>query len=96
MLELRNKELRISGEIEKNVIITVCYERLVNDRNGNPRYALSFFYNDFNLNYMLHDNFKYKINKNGYLIVQSYSIDLTIDSVLNDIKFDFEKYYKKL
>ena len=95
MLELRNKELRISGEIEKDVKIIVCYDRIVNDRNGNPRYSLSFFYNDFNLNYMLHDDYKHKINKNGYLIAQSYSIDLTIDSILNDIKDYFEKYYNK-
>lgn len=94
MLELRSKELKIYREAEKTITITVCYERLANDRNGNPRYSLSFFYNDFNLNYMLHDDYKHKINKNGYLIVQSYSIDLTIDSILKDIKNYFEKHYK--
>ena len=91
MLELRNKELKIYRETEKSVIITVCYERIVNDRNGNPRYSLSFFYEGMNLNNMLYDNYKYKINKNGYLITTSYNIISTIDSILKDIKNYFEK-----
>lgn len=94
MLELRNKELKIYGEAEKNVIITVCYERIVNDRNGNPRYALSFFWNDFNLNNILRDNFKYKIDKNVHLIVSTYSIDAAIDSILKDLKIYLENIKK--
>ena len=91
MLELRNKELKIYRETEKDVTITVCYERIVNDRNGNPRYSLSFFYEGMNLNNMLHDNYKYKINKNGYLVLTSYNIYGTIESILKDIKNYFEK-----
>ena len=94
MLELRSKELRIYGETEKDVTITVCYERIVNDRNGNPRYSLSFFYKDFNLNNKLHDNYKYKINKNGYLILTSYSINNTIESILKDIKNYLKNNFK--
>ena len=90
MLELRSKELKIYGETEKDVTITVCYERIANDRNGNPRYSLSFFWNDFNLNNILHDNFKYKIDKNVHLIVSTYSIDAVIDSILKDIKIYLE------
>ena len=91
MLELRNKELKIYRETEKSVIITVCYERIVNDRNGNPRYSLSFFYEGMNLNNMLYDNYKYKINKNGYLITTSYNINSTIESILKDVKNYFER-----
>ena len=94
MLELRNKELKIYNEAEKNVIITVCYERLANDRNGNPRYSLSFFWKDFNLNNILRDNFKYKIDKNIHLIVSTYSIDAAIDSILKDIKIYLENIKK--
>ena len=91
MLELRSKELKIYGETEKDVTITVCYERIANDRNGNPRFSLSFFWNDFNLNNILRDNFKYKIDKNIHLIVSTYSIDAAIDSILKDIKIYLEK-----
>ena len=90
MLELRSKKLKVANGTEKEVIITVCYERLANDRNGNPRYSLSFFWKDFNLNNILHDNFKYKIDKNVYLIVSTYSIDAVIDSILKDIKIYLE------
>ena len=90
MLELRSKELKIYGETEKDVTITVCYERIANDRNGNPRFSLSFFWNDFNLNNILRDNFKYKIDKNIHLIVSTYSIDAAIDSILKDIKIYLE------
>ena len=90
MLELRSKKLKVANGTEKEVIITVCYERLANDRNGNPRYSLSFFWKDFNLNNILHDNFKYKIDKNIYLIVSTYSIDAVIDSILKDIKIYLE------
>lgn len=93
MLELRSKELKIYGETEKDVTITVCYERLANDRNGNPRYALSFFYGDFNLNNKIHDNYKYKINKNGYLVLTSYSINNTIESILKDVKNYLEQVF---
>lgn len=93
MLELRNKELKIDSKIGKEVTITICYERILNDRNGNPRYSLSFFYDDFNLNNRLHDNYKYKINKNGYLILTSYNINSTIDSILKDIKNYFENNF---
>ena len=94
MLELRSKELKIYGETEKDVTITVCYERLANDRNGNPKYSLSFFWNDFNLNNILRDNFKYKIDKNVHLIVSTYSIDAAIDSILKDIKIYLENIKK--
>lgn len=94
MLELRSKELKIYGETEKDVTITVCYERIANDRNGNPRYSLSFFWNDFNLNNILRDNFKYKIDKNIHLIVSTYSIDAAIDSILKDIKIYLENIKK--
>lgn len=94
MLELRSKELKIYGETEKDVTITVCYEKLANDRNGNPRYSLSFFWNDFNLNNILRDNFKYKIDKNIHLIVSTYSIDAAIDSILKDIKIYLENIKK--
>lgn len=94
MLELRSKELKIYGETEKDVTITVCYERLANDRNGNPRYSLSFFWKDFNLNNILRDNFKYKIDKNIHLIVSTYSIDAAIDSILKDIKIYLENIKK--
>lgn len=93
MLELRNKELKIDSKIGKEVTITICYERILNDRNGNPRYSLSFFYDDFNLNNRLHDNYKYKINKNGYLILTSYNINSAIDSILKDIKNYFENNF---
>ena len=93
MLELRNKKLKIDSKIGKEVTITICYERILNDRNGNPRYSLSFFYDDFNLNNRLHDNYKYKINKNGYLILTSYNINSTIDSILKDIKNYFENNF---
>jgi hypothetical protein len=86
MLELRSKKLKVEGKAYREVEITVCYERLSNDRNGNPRYTLSFFWNEFNLNNMLHDNYKHKINKNGYLVLTSYNIDTTIESILKDIK----------
>lgn len=91
MLELRNKKLKIDSIIGKEVTITICYERILNDRNGNPRYTLSFFYDDFNLNNRLHDDYKYKINKNGYLVLTSYNIDTTIESILKDIKNYFER-----
>lgn len=91
MLELRNKKLKIDSKIGKEVTITICYERILNDRNGNPRYTLSFFYDDFNLNNRLHDDYKYKINKNGYLVLTSYNIDATIESILKDIKNYFER-----
>lgn len=91
MLELRNKKLKIDSNIGKEVTITICYERILNDRNGNPRYTLSFFYDDFNLNNRLHDDYKYKINKNGYLVVTSYNINSTIESILKDIKNYFER-----
>lgn len=92
MLELRNKELKIDSKIiGKAVTITVCYERILNDRNGNPRYSLTFFYDDFNLNNRLHDDYKYKINKNGYLVLTSYNINATIESILKDIKNYFER-----
>ena len=94
MLELRSKELKIYGETEKDVTIIVCYERIANDRNGNPRYSLSFFWNDFNLNNILRDNFKYKIDKNIHLIVSTYSIDAAIDSILKDIKIYLENIKK--
>ena len=94
MLELRSKELKIYGETEKDVTIIVCYERLANDRNGNPRYSLSFFWKDFNLNNILRDNFKYKIDKNVHLIVSTYSIDAAIDSILKDIKIYLENIKK--
>ena len=94
MLELRSKELKIYGETEKDVTITVCYERLANDRNGNPKYSLSFFWKDFNLNNILRDNFKYKIDKNIHLIVSTYSIDAAIDSILKDIKIYLENIKK--
>ena len=94
MLELRSKELKIYGETEKDVTITVCYERIANDRNGNPRYSLSFFWKDFNLNNILRDNFKYKIDKNIHLIVSTYSIDAAIDSILKDIKIYLENIKK--
>ena len=94
MLELRSKELKIYGETEKDVTIIVCYERIANDRNGNPRYSLSFFWNDFNLNNILRDNFKYKIDKNVHLIVSTYSIDAAIDSILKDIKIYLENIKK--
>ena len=94
MLELRSKELKIYGETEKDVTITVCYERIANDRNGNPRFSLSFFWNDFNLNNILRDNFKYKIDKNVHLIVSTYSIDAAIDSILKDIKIYLENIKK--
>lgn len=91
MLELKNKKLKIDSNIGKEVTITICYERILNDRNGNPRYTLSFFYDDFNLNNRLHDDYKYKINKNGYLVVTSYNINSTIESILKDIKNYFER-----
>lgn len=91
MLELRNKKLKIDSNIGKEVTITICYERILNDRNGNPRYTLSFFYDDFNLNNRLHDDYKYKINKNGYLVLTSYNINSTIESILKDIKNYFER-----
>ena len=91
MLELRNKKLKIDSKIGKEVTITICYERILNDRNGNPRYTLSFFYDDFNLNNRLHDDYKYKINKNGYLVLTSYNINATIESILKDIKYYFER-----
>lgn len=91
MLELRNKKLKIDSNIGKEVTITICYERILNDRNGNPRYTLSFFYDDFNLNNKLHDDYKYKINKNGYLVLTSYNINSTIESILKDIKNYFER-----
>lgn len=91
MLELRNKKLKIDSNIGKEVTITICYERILNDRNGNPRYTLSFFYDDFNLNNRLHDDYKYKINKNGYLVLTSYNINATIESILKDIKNYFER-----
>lgn len=91
MLELRNKKLKIDSIIGKEVTITICYERILNDRNGNPRYTLSFFYDDFNLNNRLHDDYKYKINKNGYLVLTSYNINATIESILKDIKNYFER-----
>lgn len=91
MLKLRNKELKIEGKESKEVKITICYERMANDRNGNPRYTLSFFWNGMNLNNMLHDNYKYKINKNGYLVLTSYNIYRTVESILKDIKNYFEK-----
>ena len=94
MLELRSKELKIYGETEKDVTIIVCYERIANDRNGNPRYSLSFFWNDFNLNNILRDNFKYKIDKNVHLIVSTYSIDAAIDSILKDLKIYLENIKK--
>ena len=94
MLELRSKELKIYGETEKDVTITVCYERIANDRNGNPRYSLSFFWKDFNLNNILRDNFKYKIDKNIHLIVSTYSIDAAIDSILKDLKIYLENIKK--
>ena len=94
MIELRSKELKIYGETEKDVTITVCYERIANDRNGNPRYSLSFFWKDFNLNNILRDNFKYKIDKNVHLIVSTYSIDAAIDSILKDIKIYLENIKK--
>ena len=94
MLELRSKELKIYGETEKDLTITVCYERIANDRNGNPRYSLSFFWKDFNLNNILRDNFKYKIDKNIHLIVSTYSIDAAIDSILKDIKIYLENIKK--
>ena len=94
MLELRSKELKIYGETEKDVTIIVCYERIANDRNGNPRYSLSFFWKDFNLNNILRDNFKYKIDKNIHLIVSTYSIDAAIDSILKDIKIYLENIKK--
>lgn len=91
MLELRNKKLKIDSNIGKEVTITICYERILNDRNGNPRYTLSFFYDDFNLNNRLHDDYKYKINKNGYLVLTSYNINAAIESILKDIKNYFER-----
>lgn len=91
MLELRNKKLKIDSKIGKEVTITICYERILNDRNGNPRYTLSFFYDDFNLNNRLHDDYKYKVNKNGYLVLTSYNINATIESILKDIKNYFER-----
>lgn len=91
MLELRNKKLKIDSIIGKEVTITICYERILNDRNGNPRYSITFFYDDFNLNNRLHDDYKYKINKNGYLVLTSYNIDTTIESILKDIKNYFER-----
>lgn len=91
MLELRNKELKIDSKIGKEATITICYERILNDRNGNPRYTLSFFWNELNMNSMLHDNYKYKINKNGYLVLTSYNINTTIESILKDIKNYFER-----
>lgn len=91
MLELKNKKLKIDSNIGKEVTITICYERILNDRNGNPRYTLSFFYDDFNLNNRLHDDYKYKINKNGYLVLTSYNINSTIESILKDIKNYFER-----
>ena len=91
MLELRNKKLKIDSNIGKEVTITICYERILNDRNGNPRYTLSFFYDDYNLNNRLHDDYKYKINKNGYLVLTSYNINATIESILKDIKNYFER-----
>lgn len=91
MLELKNKKLKIDSNIGKEVTITICYERILNDRNGNPRYTLSFFYDDFNLNNKLHDDYKYKINKNGYLVLTSYNINSTIESILKDIKNYFER-----
>lgn len=91
MLELKNKKLKIDSNIGKEVTITICYERILNDRNGNPRYTLSFFYDDFNLNNRLHDDYKYKINKNRYLVVTSYNINSTIESILKDIKNYFER-----
>lgn len=91
MLELRNKELKIDSKIGKEVTITICYERILNDRNGNPRYSITFFYDDFNLNNRLHDDYKYKINKNGYLVLTSYNINATIESILKDIKNYFER-----
>ena len=94
MLELRSKELKIYGETEKDVTIIVCYERIANDRNGNPRYSLSFFWKDFNLNNILRDNFKYKIDKNVHLIVSTYSIDAAIDSILKDLKIYLENIKK--
>ena len=94
MLELRSKELKIYGETEKDVTIIVCYERIANDRNGNPRYSLSFFWNDFNLNNILRDNFKYKIDKNVHLIVSTYSIDAAIDSILKYLKIYLENIKK--
>ena len=94
MLELRSKELKIYGETENDVTITVCYERIANDRNGNPRYSLSFFWNYFNLNNILRDYFKYKIDKNIHLIVSTYSIDAAIDSILKDIKIYLENIKK--
>lgn len=91
MLELRNKKLKIDSIIGKEVTITICYERILNDRNGNPRYSITFFYDDFNLNNRLHDDYKYKINKNGYLVLTSYNINATIESILKDIKNYFER-----
>lgn len=91
MLELRNKKLKIDSNIGKEVTITICYERILNDRNGNPRYSITFFYDDFNLNNRLHDDYKYKINKNGYLVLTSYNINATIESILKDIKNYFER-----
>ena len=92
MLEIKNKTFKINGKIALDeVTITICYERILNDKKGNPRYAFTFFYDDFNLNNKLHHDYKYKMNKNGYLIISSYNINSTIDTILKDIKVYFEK-----
>ena len=73
MLEM--KQVKFNNEV-----ITVCYSREKNDRNGNPIYHISVFSNGSNVTV---DYSKiYKVNKSGYIRVQTYNIDKTIEDLI--------------
>lgn len=73
MLEM--KQVKFNNEV-----ITVCYSRENNDRNGNPIYHISVFSNGSNVTV---DYSKiYKVNKSGYIRVQTYNIDKTIEDLI--------------
>lgn len=63
-----------------NEVITVCYSREKNDRNGNPIYSISVF--DNGLNITVNFNKSYRVNKNGYMRVQTYDINKTIEDLI--------------
>ena len=63
-----------------NDIITVCYSRERNDKNGNPIYHISVFNNGSNITVNYSNS--YKVNKNGYIRVQTYDIDKTIENLI--------------
>lgn len=63
-----------------NDIITVCYSRERNDKNGNPIYHISVFDNCSNITVNYSNS--YKVNKDGYIRIQTYDIDKTIETLI--------------